>query len=126
MDSLIKGMEYKMAVFTSKREIVEKLKAQIEVKDATAIHTLLFIYANQLEDEQKLNIVKYHNGVGFKPQDAKLGSSLAKWYKQKGFFTAKQIMLVKKIVKKYACQVVEARICSGHIRKVGHEWIWEK
>ena len=84
--------------FSSKREIIEKLRKQISEKDSTAIHTLMFVYANQVEDEQRHETVKYHNGVGFKPQDAKRGSGLAKWYKEKGFFTAKQIEFVKVIV----------------------------
>lgn len=111
--------------FSSKHEIVEKLRKQIETKDSTAIHTLMFVFDRQVEDEQNQETVKYHNGMGFKPQDAKRGSSFAKWYKDKGFFTAKQIAYVKRIVAKYAGQVVEAKICSGEIRQLGRgEWVW--
>jgi len=112
--------------FTSKHEIVEKLRKQIEDKDSTAIHTLMFVYERQVEDEQRHETVKYRNGIGFKPQDAKLGSSFAKWYKDKGFFTAKQLVAVKHLVSKYAGQVVEAKICSGNIRQLNRgSWIWE-
>jgi hypothetical protein len=111
--------------FSSKHEIVEKLRKQICEKDSTAIHTLMFVFDNQVEDEQRHETVKYHNGVGFKPQDAKRGSSFAKWYKDKGFFTAKQISVVKRMCEKYAGQVVEAKICSGEIRQLGRgAWIW--
>ena len=111
--------------FTSKKEIVEKLRKQIADKDSTAIHTLMFVYDRQVADEQRQEIVKYHNGVGFKPQDAKLGSSFAKWYKDKGFFTAKQLSAVKRMVAKYAGQVVEAKICEGEIRQLERgSWIW--
>ena len=79
-----------MAVyFNTKKEMIEKLRKQISEKDSTAIHTLMFVFDRQAEDEQWHEVVKYHNGVGFKPQDAKKGSSFAKWYKDKGFFTAK-------------------------------------
>ena len=110
--------------FSTKREIVEKLRKQIIEKDSTAIHTLLFVYDRQVEDEQKKEIVKYRNGIGFKPQDAKRGSGLAKWYHEHGFFTAKQIAFVKRIVEKYAGQVVEAKICEGAIIKGKDGWIW--
>ena len=111
--------------FTSKREIVDKLRKQIAEKDSTAINTLMLVFDNQIEDERKQENVKYRNGVGFKPQDAKVGCSLAKWYKDKGFFTTKQIIYVKRIVEKYAGQVVESKICSGEIRKIHNgEWIW--
>lgn len=114
-----------MATFTSKREIVEKLQKQIEVNDRTAIHTLMFIYGRQVIDEQIHNTVKYHNGMGFKPQDARFGSSLAKWYEDHGRLSEKQIASVKRIVKKYAGQVVEAKISEGKIQKLGREWIWK-
>lgn len=119
-------MEYGMAIrFTSKREIVERLRKQIEIKDSTAIHTLMFVFDHQIEDEQRQETVKYRNGIGFKPQDAKRGSSFAKWYKDKGFFTAKQMNYVKQFVSKYAGQVVEAKICEGEIKQLGRgEWIW--
>ena len=88
--------------FSSKQEIVEKLRKQIETKDSTAIHTLMIVFDRQIEDEQRQETVKYRNGMGFKPQDAKRGSSFAKWYKDKGFFTAKQISVVRRLVTKYA------------------------
>ena len=53
-----------MAVkFSSKQEIISKLRNQIEVKDSTAIHALTFIYGKQVEDEQRHEVVKYHNGL---------------------------------------------------------------
>lgn len=113
-----------MATFASKKEIVARLKKQIAEKDSTAIHTLLFVFNNQVEDEQNLEMVKYHNKIGFKPQDAKKGSSFAKWYKEKGFFTKKQLDVVKRMVEKYAGQVVESKICTGEIVKENGSWIW--
>lgn len=111
--------------FTGKKEIIEKLRKQIADKDSTAIHTLMFVYGRQVDEEQCQETVKYHNGVGFKPQDAKLGSSFAKWYNDKGFLTAKQLTAVKRMVAKYAGQVVEAKICEGDIRQLERgSWIW--
>ena len=114
-----------MATFANKKEIVDRLKAQIEVKDSTAIHALMFVYDNQLEDEKVCEDVKHNNGVGFKTSDAKSGSTFAKWYKEKGFFTQKQITVVKRIVKKYAGQIVNCKIDSGEIYKEGKTWIWK-
>lgn len=37
--------------FNSKQEIIDGLRKQIEMKDATAIHALTFIYDKQVEDE---------------------------------------------------------------------------
>lgn len=115
-----------MAVyFNTKHEMVEKLRKQIEAKDSTAINTLMLVFQHQEEDEQRHEMVKYHNGVGFKPQDAKKGCSFAKWYKKNGFFTEKQIAVVKRMVVKYAGQVVETKIITGEIRKTSlGEWVW--
>lgn len=116
-----------MAVkFSSKKEIIGKLRNQIEMKDSTAIHALTFIYSKQVEDEKRHESVKYRNGVGFKPQDAKKGSGLAKWYLDKGFLTVKQIARVKKMVAKYAGQIVELKINDGEIKQIRRgEWIWD-
>ena len=115
-----------MAVkFKSKQEIVDRLKKQIEVKDSTAIHALTFIYDRQAEDERRHEVVRYNNGMGFKPQDAKIGSGFAKLYLDKVFLMKKQVASIKKLVVKYASQIVEAKIDAGEIQKVKHgEWIW--
>lgn len=110
--------------FTNKKAIVEKLQSQIEMKDSTAINTLMLIYNHQTQDEQQQETVKYHNKIGFKPQDAKFGTSLAIFYQKHGKLSAKQIEWVKKIVKKYARQVVDTKLCTGEIRKIGNEYIW--
>lgn len=42
-----------MAVyFNTKKEMIEKLRKQISEKDSTAIHTLMFVFDRQVEDEQ--------------------------------------------------------------------------
>jgi hypothetical protein len=111
--------------FSSKKEIIDRLRNQIEVKDSTAIHALTFIYDKQVEDEKRYEDAKYRNGVGFKPQDAKKCSGLAKWYLDKGFLTAKQIACVKKMVAKYASQIVDIKINDGEVKQIKRgEWIW--
>lgn len=111
--------------FTSKQEIIERLRKRITDKDSTAINTLMFVYAHQVDDEQRHETVKYRNGVGFNLKDAKIGSSFAKWYQSKGFFTAKQMSAVKRMVVKYAGQVVEVKIREGEIRQLDHGvWVW--
>ncbi len=115
-----------MAVkFSSKKEIVDKLRNRIELKDSTAIHALVFVYNKQVEDEKLSEEVRHRNGVGFKPQDAKKGSGLAKWYLGKGFLTMKQMACVKKMITKYAGQIVEIKINEGEIKQIKRgEWIW--
>jgi hypothetical protein len=115
-----------MAVkFSSKKEIVDRLRNRIELRDSTAIHALVFIYDKQVEDEKLSEEVRHRNGVGFTQQDAKKGSWLAKWYLNKGFLTVKQMVCVKKMVAKYAGQIVELKINEGEIKQIKRgEWIW--
>ena len=113
-----------MARFTSKKEIVSRLQKQIEEKDATAIHALLFIYDKQEEEEQNNERTLYHNGVGFNGTDAEFGSSLARQYRERGFLSPKQMGFVRKLIRKYAGQIVEIKLAEGEIRKEGKVYIW--
>ena len=113
-----------MAQFTSKKEIVSRLQKQIETKDATAIHALLFIYDKQEADEQNNERTLYHNGVGFNGTDAEFGSSLARQYRERGFLSPKQMGFVRKLIRKYAGQIVEIKLAEGEIRKEGKVYIW--
>ena len=115
-----------MARFTSKKEIVSRLQKQIEERDATAIHALLFIYDKQEADEQNNERTLYHNGVGFNGTDAEFGSSLARQYRNRGFLSPKQMGFVRKLIRKYAGQIVEIKLAEGEIRKEGKVYIWGK
>jgi hypothetical protein len=57
-----------------------------------------------------------HNGVGWSKFDARVGTSLATWYKAKGWLTPKQIGLARKIVMKYSGQL--AAVANGKIEVV--------
>ena len=113
-----------MAQFTSKKEIVSRLQKQIEEKDATAIHALLFIYDKQETEEQEYEHTHYANGVGFNKADAEFGSSLARQYRERGFLSPKQMGFVRKLIRKYAGQIVEIKLAEGEIRKEGKVYIW--
>lgn len=115
-----------MVQFTSKKEIVSRLQKQIEEKDATAIHALLFIYDKQEEEEREYEHTHYANGVGFNKSDAEFGSSLARQYRNRGFLSPKQMGFVRKLIRKYAGQIVEIKLAEGEIRKEGKVYIWGK
>lgn len=115
-----------MAQFTSKKEIVSRLQKQIETKNATAIHALLFIYDKQEEEEREYEHTHYANGVGFNKADAEFGSSLARQYRERGFLSPKQMGFVRKLIRKYAGQIVEIKLAEGEIRKEGKVYIWGK
>lgn len=111
-----------MAQFTNKKDIIGKLQNQIEAKDATAVHALLFIADFQGKDE--MDEAYYRNGVGFNKLDAKIGCNLAEQYKRYGRLSMKQLLLVKKLMRKYAKQIVDIKLATGEIKKDGNLYIW--
>lgn len=94
----------------NKQEIVELLK----VNDRAVARAVFVLNERQTADEQNSEATKYHNGVGFTGADARMGTSMAKFYARSGFLTAKQIAYWRKPNKngvmriaKYAGQLLE-------------------
>ena len=85
-----------MKTYTHK-ELVELMRKQITTSPKKAVAALLRIYENQRVDEQGYRTVYYKNGVGFRPQDAKVLSSMAeqairnKKMEKENLLTEKQI-----------------------------------
>ena len=113
-------------VFTSKTQLIEKMRAQITRDEKQAARALIRIYNYQVTDEKKSRDVKYHNNVGFMPQDAKLLSGIACWVLAGHTLTEKQFNAVKDRIAKYAGQLVNQAISRGLIVKWGHIYVWGK
>lgn len=113
-----------MATFTSKKEIIERLKTQIFEKDETAIHALLFIYEYQEASEQDNSVTSFNNGVGFNKHDAEFCTSLVNQYNERGSFSRKQLECIKRVMQKYAGQIIEIKLGNGDIVKNGRVYSW--
>ena len=94
----------------NKTEIVELLKTN----DRAVARAVFVLNERQTADEQNSEATKYHNGVGFTGADARMGTSMAKFYSRTGYLTAKQIAYWRKPNKngvmriaKYAGQLLE-------------------
>ena len=110
--------------FTSKKEIIDRLKDQISRNENTAIHALLFIYSLQDLSEQESAVTAFHNGVGFTKHDASFCTGLVKQYNESGSFSPKQIECIKRVMQKYAGQIVHSKLHSGEIIKSGNVYTW--
>lgn len=102
------------------------LKIQIETvlsrKDKIGMiaigRALVHLKNRQTEDEQRSKETRVHNGRGFQPVHAEIGTSMAEFYEKKGFLSPKQIaywqketLKVKKPrICRYAGQLVEEAI----------------
>lgn len=113
-----------MATFTSKKEIIEQLKRQIANNESTAIHALLFIFDKQEHSEQENAITELHNGIGFNKHDAEFCTSLVTQYMNSGSFSRKQIECIKRVMQKYAGQIVHSKLETGDIVKDGRIYTW--
>lgn len=69
---------------------------------------LVIVWNNQTEAEQADKDTTLRNGEGFNGRDARMGSSLAEWFSEKGFLTPRQAEIGQKILAKYARQIAAA------------------
>lgn len=87
----------------TKEEIVNKLKTD----DRWLVRGLLAIHERQTEEEQATETTKEQNGVGFNGVDANILSDLVNQYKRTNFLSPRQIVLIRKLMVKYAGQLVK-------------------
>lgn len=96
---------------TDKKWTKEEIAAKLATDDKWLIRGLLAIYAHQTEEEKASDTTKEDNGIGFNAFDASILSDMAKQYKDWGRLTKRQLVIVRKCMKKYAGQL--ARIANG-------------
>lgn len=95
---------------TTKFEIINLLKT----RDLAVARALVVLNERQTADEQVAEATKYNNGRGFTASDARVGTSMATFYKARGFLTPKQISYWRRLRKDgkmrieiYATQLLE-------------------
>lgn len=71
----------------------------LETNDKAVAHALVVLYKNQTADEQRTEDTKYRNGEGFRPCHARVGTSMATFYLNRGFLTAKQVAYWRRAMK---------------------------
>lgn len=77
---------------TSKEHIAKLLLT----KDKAVARALVALNKRQTRDEQASQTTKLHNGEGFTPADAYMGTSMAEFYKRNGYLSAKQVAYWRK------------------------------
>ena len=106
----------------TKSELKELLNKQIASSDNKAVHALMTIYAYQTDEEQSDGHTLDYNGVGFSGVDSQILSSFAEQYHTKGFLSEKQMKLLKRIMPRYASQLLRISFSKGNFEKVGRKW----
>lgn len=89
----------------------EEIQAKLASDDAWLIRGLLAIFKRQTEEEKANDTTKEENGIGFNAFDAPIMSDMAKQYNDWGRLTKRQLVIVRKVMHKYAGQL--AKIANG-------------
>jgi hypothetical protein len=63
----------------------------LETNDKAVARALVVLYNNQTDSEQATEETRFRNGEGFRPCHARVGTSMATFYLNRGFLTAKQV-----------------------------------
>lgn len=94
----------------NKQDIV----ALLQRNDKAIARALVVLNERQTRSEQVCEHTSEHNGVGFTPADARMGTSMANFYTKRGYLTEKQLAYWKKPNKngvwricKYAGQLLD-------------------
>lgn len=111
--------------YYTKAELVQGLKNQIARDNNQAVKALLTIYRNQTYEEQTVQETIEDNGIGFNGTDAEFCSSLAENYLTFHRLSDKQYSSLRKVMQKYAGQLITQSIGLGKIKcKCRGKYYW--
>lgn len=102
----------------SKKQLIEALKLQIPRSRDKICRALMIVYDNQTEQEILRGKTIESNSVGFSSLDADILTKMAIFYQNRGFLSTKQLNIVKRLIPKYAGQILDSSIERGLIVQV--------
>lgn len=89
---------------TTKTGKIAEIRNLIDTRDDAVIRALAIVYGRQTASEQTFNVTTDPNGRGFSGSDAEFGSKMAKLGSN---LSAKQMVIARRIARKYARQILE-------------------
>lgn len=102
----------------TKTQLITALKAQIPQSREKICRALMLIYDRQTEQEVLKGKTIENNLVGFSSLDADILTKMAIFYQNRGFLSTKQLNIVKRLIPKYAGQILASSIERGLIVQV--------
>lgn len=89
----------------------------LKTNDKAIARALLVLTARQTEDERQIEATRYRNGKGFRPCHAKMGVSMANFFKRNSYLSEKQVSYWRSLQKNgqmrieiYAGQLLEVAL----------------
>ena len=92
---------------TKKIWTTNEIKEILNKYDDQVGKALVKLYDRQTAEEKADHETKENNGIGFNGADAPILTSFAEFYKKAGFLTAKQLVVARKKIMKYAGQLTK-------------------
>lgn len=102
----------------SKKTLTKALKYQLAHETAKARRALLLIYSKQTASEQTAGQTIEYNCEGFTALDADILTDIAVFYSKHQFLTPNQDRVVRRLIPKYAGQILASSIERGLIKQV--------
>lgn len=102
----------------SKKTLTQALRCQLSRDTQKARRALVLIYSKQTTCEQNSGQTLEYNCEGFTALDAEILSSIASFYINHKFLTPRQDQIVKRLIPKYAGQILASSIERGLIVQV--------
>jgi hypothetical protein len=109
-------------MFKSKKEVTEYFRKNIGENTAWAKRALTVIFQYQTIIERSVGETTDHNGVGFTACDAELLTSFAKQQEAGKALSQRQVSLLKRMMPKYAGQLVDHSLYIGRLKKQGRTY----
>jgi len=85
----------------------ELLKELFLKNDEAIVRAMLRIYDKQTEDEKISEYTRDDNGVGFSGVHGEIMTKFSKFYQERKYLSFKQMVVIKKIMPKYAGQLLK-------------------
>jgi hypothetical protein len=98
----------------TKDEIIQLLATN----DKAVARALVVLNERQTQDEQASEETKYHNGRGFRPCHARMGTSMATFYNARGYLSPKQIAYWRRPMKGGKAKIA---IYAGQLLEIAAE-----
>ena len=102
----------------SKKRLIQGLRYQLSHNTEKARRALILVYSKQTISEQNSKQTLEYNCEGFTTLDAEILTSIALFYKNHNFLTPNQDRIVKRLIPKYAGQILASSIERGLICQI--------
>lgn len=83
----------------------ESIRELLAKNDKAVGRALLVLLSRQTRDEKDTESTRHHNKIGFTPYDARMMTSMARFYAKRGFLSHKQLAYLRAPTKRFESRI---------------------